>query len=144
MESAQLSHTRHTPPTDIDTWYSNVEQHASEGVDKILVGNKRDWADKRAVSEDDGQRKAEELGISFIETSAKDNENVEKGFFDLARFDFCATSYSFSELTVSFCRAIKTRLIDSQTDASTPGGSNDGQIKVNQPISQGTQQSCCT
>ena len=71
---------------DIDTWYSNVEQHASEGVDKILVGNKRDWSDKRAVSEEDGQRKAEELGISFIETSAKDNENVEKAFFDLARF----------------------------------------------------------
>lgn len=71
---------------DIDTWYSNVEQHASEGVDKILVGNKRDWSDKRAVSEEDGLRKADELGISFIETSAKDNENVEKAFFDLARF----------------------------------------------------------
>lgn len=32
---------------DIRTWHANVEQHASEGVDKILIGNKCDWDDKR-------------------------------------------------------------------------------------------------
>jgi Ras-related protein Rab-8A len=34
-------------PADIRTWHSNIEQHASEGVSKILVGNKSDWEEKR-------------------------------------------------------------------------------------------------
>lgn len=35
---------------DIRTWHSNVEQHASEGVNKILIGNKCDWTDKKVGS----------------------------------------------------------------------------------------------
>ena len=71
---------------DIRTWYANVEQHASEGVNKILVGNKSDWVEKKAVTEDQGRELANELGIKFIETSAKVNEGVEEAFFTLARF----------------------------------------------------------
>ena len=70
---------------DIDTWFANVEQHATEGVDKILVGNKSDWEEKRVVKTEDGQEKAKELGIEFIETSAKENTEVESAFFNLAR-----------------------------------------------------------
>ena len=69
---------------DIDTWFSNVEQHATEGVDKILVGNKCDWEEKRVVSYEAGLEKAQQLGIEFIETSAKENKDVEKAFFSLA------------------------------------------------------------
>lgn len=35
---------------DIRTWHANVEQHASEGVNKILIGNKCDWTDKKVGS----------------------------------------------------------------------------------------------
>lgn len=35
------------PLLDIRTWHANVEQHASEGVNKILIGNKCDWSDKK-------------------------------------------------------------------------------------------------
>ncbi len=71
--------------TDIRTWHANIEQHASEGVNKILIGNKSDWTDKRAVTEEQGRQLAEELGIRFMETSAKVNEGVEEAFFTLAR-----------------------------------------------------------
>lgn len=70
---------------DIRTWHSNIEQHASEGVNKILIGNKSDWTDKRAVTEEQGRELANELGIKFMETSAKVNEGVEEAFFTLAR-----------------------------------------------------------
>ena len=69
---------------DIRTWFSNVEQHATEGVNKILIGNKCDWEEKRAVSTEQGQALADELGIPFMEVSAKSNINVEKAFFSLA------------------------------------------------------------
>ncbi|KAK1028024.1 GTP-binding protein [Friedmanniomyces endolithicus] len=69
---------------NIRTWFSNVEQHASEGVNKMLIGNKCDWEEKRAVSTEQGQALADELGIPFMEVSAKSNINVEKAFFSLA------------------------------------------------------------
>ncbi|KFY26590.1 hypothetical protein V493_04000 [Pseudogymnoascus sp. VKM F-4281 (FW-2241)] len=69
---------------NIRTWFSNVEQHATEGVNKILIGNKCDWDDKRTVSTERGQALADELGIPFLEVSAKANINVEKAFFSLA------------------------------------------------------------
>lgn len=70
--------------TDIRTWFSNVEQHATEGVKKILIGNKCDWDEKRAVSTERGQALADELGVPFLEVSAKSNINVEKAFYSLA------------------------------------------------------------
>jgi len=69
---------------DIRTWFSNVEQHATEGVNKILIGNKCDWEEKRAVSTEEGQILAEELGVPFLEVSAKSNINVDKAFYSLA------------------------------------------------------------
>jgi len=69
---------------DIRTWFSNVEQHATEGVNKILIGNKCDWEDRRVVSTERGQQLADELGIPFLEVSAKSNINVEKAFYSLA------------------------------------------------------------
>jgi len=70
--------------TNIRTWFSNVEQHATEGVNKILIGNKCDWTEKRVISAEQGQALADELGIPFLEVSAKSNFNVEKAFFNLA------------------------------------------------------------
>lgn len=43
-----------------------------------LVGNKTDLADKRQVSTEDGERKAKELNVMFIETSAKAGYNVKQ------------------------------------------------------------------
>lgn len=71
--------------SDIRTWHANIEQHASEGVNKILIGNKSDWVDKRQVTYEQGRELAEEFGIRFMETSAKVNEGVEDAFFTLAR-----------------------------------------------------------
>jgi GTPase SAR1 family protein len=53
-------------------------------VNKILIGNKCDWEEKRAVSTERGQQLANELGIPFLEVSAKSNINVEKAFYSLA------------------------------------------------------------
>lgn len=70
--------------TDIRTWFANVEQHATEGVNKILIGNKCDWEEKRVVSVEQGQGLADELGIPFLEVSAKSNINIDKAFYSLA------------------------------------------------------------
>jgi len=74
------------PCSDIRAWHANIEQHASEGVNKILIGNKSDWNEKRQISQEQGRALADELGIRFMETSAKVNEGVEDAFFTLARY----------------------------------------------------------
>ncbi|KAH9703161.1 ras-related protein RABE1a [Citrus sinensis] len=71
---------------NIRNWIRNIEQHASDNVNKILVGNKADMDEsKRAVPTSKGQALADEYGIKFFETSAKTNLNVEEVFFSIAK-----------------------------------------------------------
>lgn len=37
--------------SDIRNWIRNIEQHASDNVDKILVGNKADMDESKRVSQ---------------------------------------------------------------------------------------------
>ncbi|KAH9734873.1 ras-related protein RABE1c-like [Citrus sinensis] len=71
---------------NIRNWMRNIDQHAADNVNKILVGNKADMDEsKRAVPTAKGQELADEYGIKFFETSAKTNFNVEQVFFSIAR-----------------------------------------------------------
>nr|GLL37020.1 ras-related protein RABE1c-like isoform X2 [Ipomoea trifida] len=76
-----------TITTDIRNWIRNIEQHASDNVNKVLVGNKADMDESKrvAVPTSKGQALADEYGIKFFETSAKTNMNVEEVFFSIAR-----------------------------------------------------------
>jgi len=111
---------------NIRTWHSDVEQYASESVSKILIGNKSDWEDKRAVTEEQGRELANELSINlFMEASAKVNEGVEEAFFTLAG-------------------DIKTRLLDSRApDGAAHERSAPGSVNLNQPAAQ-SQSGCCS
>ena len=76
-----------TNPKSFDNvakWLRNIDEHASEDVEKMLVGNKADMAERRMVSSEKGATVAREHGIRFIETSAKANINIDKAFYDLA------------------------------------------------------------
>ena len=44
----------------------------------MLVGNKTDLQDKRQVTFEEGEKKAKELNVMFIETSAKSGYNVKQ------------------------------------------------------------------
>lgn len=46
----------------------------------ILVGNKCDLTESRAVSTEEGTEIAESLGMKYIETSAKENINIKQTF----------------------------------------------------------------
>eukprot|EP00479_Gromia_sphaerica_P007717 TRINITY_DN2673_c0_g1_i1.p1 TRINITY_DN2673_c0_g1~~TRINITY_DN2673_c0_g1_i1.p1 ORF type:complete len:183 (-),score=38.53 TRINITY_DN2673_c0_g1_i1:300-848(-) len=70
---------------NIRNWIQNIEAHASDNVEKVLVGNKCDMDDKRAVSQGQGKELAEEYSIPFYETSAKSGEHVEEAFVGIAR-----------------------------------------------------------
>jgi len=70
---------------NIAKWLRNIDEHASEGVDRMILGNKCDMEDKRMVNHERGEGIAREHGIKFYETSAKENVNVEEAFMNLTQ-----------------------------------------------------------
>ncbi|CAO4362103.1 Protein CBR-RAB-10 [Caenorhabditis briggsae] len=69
---------------NIAKWLRNIDEHASEDVVKMILGNKCDMSDRRVVSKDRGEKIAQDHGIRFHETSAKLNVHVDTAFYDLA------------------------------------------------------------
>jgi len=51
----------------------------------ILVGNKSDLTDRRAVPIQNARAQSDDWKVPYVETSAKTRENVDKVFFDLMR-----------------------------------------------------------
>lgn len=63
-----------------------VKHNKSEDqIPFLLVGNKADLTDARQVSLAEAQERATAWGVSYVETSAKTRDNVDKAFFDLMR-----------------------------------------------------------
>ena len=65
---------------DIDNWLGEIQAHANPNVAKLLIGNKCDLENERAVSAQEGREYAESLGMNFLETSAKNKINIEETF----------------------------------------------------------------
>ncbi|KAK1800775.1 hypothetical protein P4O66_005961 [Electrophorus voltai] len=59
-------------------WIDDVRTERGSDVIIMLVGNKTDLADKRQVAIEEGEKKAKELNVMFIETSAKAGYNVKQ------------------------------------------------------------------
>nr|GEU66063.1 GTP-binding protein YPTM2 [Tanacetum cinerariifolium] len=65
---------------NVKQWLSEIDRYASENVNKLLVGNKCDLTAQKVVSYETGKAFADEIGIPFLETSAKSSTNVEEAF----------------------------------------------------------------
>ncbi|KAK9984862.1 hypothetical protein SO802_034387 [Lithocarpus litseifolius] len=58
-------------------WIEEVRTERGSDVIIVLVGNKTDLVEKRQVSIEEGEAKARELNVMFIETSAKAGFNIK-------------------------------------------------------------------
>uniref|UniRef100_A0A8C5RSF8 RAB41, member RAS onco family n=1 Tax=Laticauda laticaudata TaxID=8630 RepID=A0A8C5RSF8_LATLA len=61
-------------------WIDDVRTERGSDVIIMLVGNKTDLADKRQITTEEGEQRAKELSVMFIETSAKTGYNVKQLF----------------------------------------------------------------
>jgi Ras-related protein Rab-1A len=84
---------------NVHHWLSEIDKYASPTVTTVLlIGNKTDLEDKRAVTAKEGQELADNfgllllvtrhnncIGIHFLETSAKLPQKVDEAFITLAQ-----------------------------------------------------------
>ena len=63
----------------VQYWVEEIKSNAEENIKCILIGTKCDL-DKREVSEEEGQNFGKQYGYKFLETSAKENININETF----------------------------------------------------------------
>lgn len=69
---------------NVKTWLSEIQRFASENVNTLLVGNKADLQSKRVVEKADAEEYSRSSSMPFLETSAKNADNVEAAFLTMA------------------------------------------------------------
>ena len=69
---------------NVKEWIKRIEANTQGNVRKVLVGNKCDKPD-RVLTEEEGEKLADDFAMKFFETSAKVNQNVDEVFNFLTR-----------------------------------------------------------
>ncbi|KAH9388739.1 Ras- protein Rab-3 [Tyrophagus putrescentiae] len=64
----------------VQDWVTQIKTYSWDNAQVILVGNKCDMEEERVVSYERGKQLADQLGLEFFETSAKENINVKAVF----------------------------------------------------------------
>ena len=72
--------SRKTSFNNIDKWLFDLKNNGDENINIVLIGNKIDLDNQREVTTEEGEKKAIINKASFIETSAKNGDNIEKAF----------------------------------------------------------------
>lgn len=67
----------------LSCWLKELRENADSNMVVMLVGNKCDLTETRAVTEDEGVEFAKSKDLMFIETSARDSTNVQEAFTQL-------------------------------------------------------------
>ena len=72
--------TRRETFEHLTSWLEDCRKFSNQHLTIMLIGNKSDLENKRAVSREEGESFAQKHDLFFMETSAKTAYNVEEAF----------------------------------------------------------------
>jgi len=76
--------TRRVTFNNVGEWLGEVRKRIPYPIPMTLLGNKADLQEKRVVKLEEARRLASDIGIgSYLETSARTTENVNKAFMEI-------------------------------------------------------------
>jgi small GTP-binding protein len=110
---------------NIDKWMREIKEKSSKDMKLMIIGNKTDLKDERAVTTEEALEKAKDLEAPLMETSALDGNNVKEAFYDLLK---------------EMYREIRKKLDIAEKKDSSAEGNKDGiQLNTNEEKKKG----CC-
>ncbi|KAF9976255.1 hypothetical protein BGZ73_008897 [Actinomortierella ambigua] len=116
-------------------WIDDVRAERGMDVIIVLVGNKTDLNEKRQVTAEEGEKKAKEFNIMFIETSAKAGHNVKTLFRKIAQalpgMENTITDANQSQL-------IDVKIQDNPSQTEAANGSLNGQLVASRALGRHT------
>ena len=68
---------------NVKTWINQIREEAPANVIIYIAGNKIDMEEERKVKTEEGKKLADEFGLPFYETSAKNDININETFENL-------------------------------------------------------------
>ena len=68
---------------NVKTWINQIREEAPANVIIFIAGNKIDIEEERKVKTEEGKKLADEFGLPFYETSAKNDININETFENL-------------------------------------------------------------
>lgn len=80
-----FSLTDRTSFHNVEKWIAQIDDNATKDCSRLLVGTKLDATQERVVSRTEAEALAVRMGVSYIETSAKNDEFVDETFELLGR-----------------------------------------------------------
>ena len=70
---------------NVENWFNEIKNSCKEDAEIILIGNKNDLENQRQVSNNMLINLGKNLGIAVMETSAKDDYNINESFYLLIK-----------------------------------------------------------
>ena len=117
--------TRKSTFENIDGWIVDLKNNGDKDMMIVLIGNKSDLEEKREVSKEQAQEKAEQYNIAFLETSAKSGDNINKAFTELVE------------------QVYNANISRAQSDGQIGVNNGDGVNLVNKDEAKSTKKGCC-
>jgi len=77
--------TRRRTFLNIDTWKEETFKNVGKPIPLVVVANKVDLTDSRAVTTEEGKEYAKEYDFLYVESSALTGENVEEAYVQLCK-----------------------------------------------------------
>lgn len=66
----------------VKEWIEECKSYTNPNILLILAGNKSDLSEERGVTEEEGKELANQYGMTFFESSAKDGKNINEIFIN--------------------------------------------------------------
>lgn len=93
--------TRRSTFESLRKWLKELREFGGREMVVVLVGNKSDLTHSREVNLEDGKTLAQLEDLSFMETSAKENLNVEDAFLQMLNRIYQLTSHKTLDAKLS-------------------------------------------
>ncbi|CAK9139831.1 unnamed protein product [Ilex paraguariensis] len=121
--------TRKATFENLKKWLHELREFGSSDMVIVLLGNKSDLCQSRQVGVEDGQSLAQLEGLCFMETSAKENVNVEEAFLQMVT--------KIHEIT-------SQKSLEAKTNETSPTLNGKKEIINVDEVSATKQTSCCS